>query len=718
MTILISNITIEVLKDSSVTISWDSTSAGTSVIEYGIDTSYGNSTSEDVLSYYHVQQITGLVAGTLYHYRIRTKEYDNTESISVDYTFTTRTQLELETLVKAARTDNALPKTYYITPTGNDSNNGLSEATSWNSMTKAGQIAEAGDIVLISGGSYINQPDQPTIINNGIPEYPIIFKSYNGLPQFINISGTGSIRFLMISDKSYINIIGPFYVEGNYNGGYGYSSGIYMTASSHHININGVQLIGVGNPIAVWRQSHHILIENNECVNWGWNGIAMYGVDSTDIPTFNRVHHVIVRNNILHDFSIHNAIDCWGDDQYITIYNNEIYNTTSQIPIYIHEGVNGKELNKYICVNNNYIHDTTGPMRIISTTDITVINNITENTTGYGIDIFFDLEDGAGAADQIMTNIFVLNNFITGRNYPLSTGQVAFEINTSDITRIPIGYVFVSGNNFLEWTELDGAYLRLKDGSDVTLRDTNLSILNTEWKVENTIPAPYIPILEYTEGRIFSAKTSLGIKYITTHYPNRLSRTLITNRTGILVTSRPMTAVPTTDTATISVNSFDTSLSIGSTLIDLNITSINTNNIYFSIDNLKAYTDYSVKLNGTEILVATTNINGSTYFNKSNWGATNKLTINEIGPANTVGTLNVTTTPINGDIFVDGLLIGSGNVTLNLLPKIYTISFGDVPGYGTPHQQQVNIIAGTQIDIIGTYLLCPNPIINISITQL
>ncbi|MCB0766371.1 MAG: right-handed parallel beta-helix repeat-containing protein [Flavobacteriales bacterium] len=69
--------------------------------------------------------------------------------------------------------------TYYLSPTGNDTNNGTSSATAWRSISRLQQVAaslQPGDQVLFErGGTF---PGQFTINSNGSSAQPIIIGSY------------------------------------------------------------------------------------------------------------------------------------------------------------------------------------------------------------------------------------------------------------------------------------------------------------------------------------------------------------------------------------------------------------------------------------------------------------------------------------------------------------------------------------------------------------
>jgi len=87
---IISAISSSSLTTSGATVQWTTNEASTSRVEYGTTTSYGSSTDLDsskVTS--HSQTLTGLTAGTLYHYRVISVDAANNAATSGDQTFTT-----------------------------------------------------------------------------------------------------------------------------------------------------------------------------------------------------------------------------------------------------------------------------------------------------------------------------------------------------------------------------------------------------------------------------------------------------------------------------------------------------------------------------------------------------------------------------------------------------------------------------------------------------
>src|SRR5206468_2367825 len=75
---------------SSGTISWTTNEASDSQVEYGTSTAYGSLTplnSSMVTS--HSEALSGLLAGTLYHYRVKSKDASGNQAVSADFTVLT-----------------------------------------------------------------------------------------------------------------------------------------------------------------------------------------------------------------------------------------------------------------------------------------------------------------------------------------------------------------------------------------------------------------------------------------------------------------------------------------------------------------------------------------------------------------------------------------------------------------------------------------------------
>jgi hypothetical protein len=86
----ISQIAVTGITTTGANISWTTDVSATTQVEYGTSTSYGTLTTlNSTLSTSHSQALTGLTIGTLFHYRVHSKNSAGIESISGDAVFST-----------------------------------------------------------------------------------------------------------------------------------------------------------------------------------------------------------------------------------------------------------------------------------------------------------------------------------------------------------------------------------------------------------------------------------------------------------------------------------------------------------------------------------------------------------------------------------------------------------------------------------------------------
>jgi Inosine-uridine preferring nucleoside hydrolase/Purple acid Phosphatase, N-terminal domain len=78
------------ISSSGATIAWGTDEPADSQVEYGTTSSYGSATPlNTTLTLSHSQTISGLAAGTLYHYRVKSRDPAGNLAVSPDFTFTT-----------------------------------------------------------------------------------------------------------------------------------------------------------------------------------------------------------------------------------------------------------------------------------------------------------------------------------------------------------------------------------------------------------------------------------------------------------------------------------------------------------------------------------------------------------------------------------------------------------------------------------------------------
>lgn len=89
---VISAVGVNSITQTSATAGWTTDVGSTTQVEYGTSTAYGTLTTlNSSMVTTHSQAVSGLAAGTLYHYRVHSKNSTGVESISGDFAFSTNT---------------------------------------------------------------------------------------------------------------------------------------------------------------------------------------------------------------------------------------------------------------------------------------------------------------------------------------------------------------------------------------------------------------------------------------------------------------------------------------------------------------------------------------------------------------------------------------------------------------------------------------------------
>jgi parallel beta-helix repeat protein len=443
--ITFSNISIASLKDTSVILQWDSDEAATGQIEYGLHSAYGQLTQVEGLSYWQHVEITGLMAETIYHYRIRARNYQNRETLSPVFTFTTRSSAELTGLIKTARTRGDMPQVYYVKPGGNNSQDGLSPDTAWATPAHAAAQAEAGDLIRVFPGSYGSVDFGHYVGANGIPEAPITMQAYNGTPQ---ITGSVDIR------AEHITFDG-FKID-NASGGHGID-----VRYTNSIKIRNCEVYNSGVDCIYLRDNTYVILENCRVHDSGWNGFGFK--PSTSFPASG--HHVRLKHCEAYDIMQHNAFDV--QDDYAT-YENCYAHHSLLAPLRIK--------GEHIVINdftgqegNNGIHFTGS-----------FISSLVINSTFPDMSIL--------QSSGIVENVIICGNYTNGRAFGIAVNA---------------GANILIENNEIHTNEEWGFTYRFNDTGSVILRNENVTAITpNEYRVRSEDGANLT--VEYTDGRCFS----------------------------------------------------------------------------------------------------------------------------------------------------------------------------------------------------------------------
>ena len=238
--------------------------------------------------------------------------------------------------------------TYYVSPTGSDSNSGTLSAP-WRTIQKAANTAVAGDKIEIMGGSY---PEYVRPLNSGNATNYITYENYNGQQVTINPVNALDSSAIEVYAKSYLIFKGISLIQTGTPPGSTSNSGISLRGGSNNIILDGLTTSNNRNGITLdgWSSApiRYITIQNCTVIGNTTQGVFLY----------NEVYDSIIKNNHIAYNGIPNAFGIEiGTDypgipergaQRIDVYGNEIDHNSIQ-------GIRTWNSN-YIWIHNNYFH--------------------------------------------------------------------------------------------------------------------------------------------------------------------------------------------------------------------------------------------------------------------------------------------------------------------------------------------------------------------------
>jgi hypothetical protein len=373
--------------------------------------------------------------------------------------------------------------THYVSPTGDDANNGSSPSTPFGSIMKGVNSITAGDVLCVRDGVYyeaisISQsgsPSQPITIMAFPGETPIIdgragLQGVNtGLPKCNNgCSGSQLAKIDPISGKGHV---WPGLV--NITGSHIVFDGFEITRSmGRGINIERAQDVKITNcdvhhsrhgGILAYKDTSDILVES--CKFW-WN--AEFAPYSRSSSTLNwpvivllRGQNILARNNVV--------FNNWGegmaagrDSRFVTIESNTVYDNYA-LQIYVNHAQD-------VVINRNltYFSADTTFYRGTKPSECIAINNETEQVS------------------QLSRNIEVTNNIAAGCRYNFGLWSQGDVNGTENL--------LVSHNTFVEGFE---GGIRISDATDVPHK--NVRFKNN--------------IIVQSSGNSLSLETTIGITF-------------------------------------------------------------------------------------------------------------------------------------------------------------------------------------------------------------
>jgi parallel beta-helix repeat protein len=282
--------------------------------------------------------------------------------------------------------------TYFVSENGNNSNNGLTPQTAFETLQHAADLVSAGDSVLVLQGSYVGFD----IRKNGSQNSIIVFKS---IENNVVIDERNSVTpdGINIENASWI-VIDGFEVMNQPRAGIRAAVSDFVTIKNNYCHNNQRWGIFTG-------FTDDLTVDNNTC-SYSFEEHGIYISNSSDRPIIRNNHsfknngcgihmngdismggdgiisNAVVEGNILHDngYSGGSAINMDGV-QTSEIFNNLIYNNhATGIAMYRIDGGDASKNNKVY--NNTIIQPSDGRWCIISvdgSTGNTIYNNILIN---------------------------------------------------------------------------------------------------------------------------------------------------------------------------------------------------------------------------------------------------------------------------------------------------------------------------------------------------
>ena len=244
---------------------------------------------------------------------------------------------------------------YYVSASGSDSNNGLSDSTPFLTANKAISLVSPGDTILVMNGTYrnsgygtvdvatnsnMNNPHVITIDKSGTPGAYITLKNYPGHSPKIEFDGKGGI--VISNDMNYI-IVEGFEVEGpaasiTYNQAIADRNYKIQVAEDGDANTNYNHSYFSGKGIWGNFGAHkHIIIRNNVVYNTGGSGIRFNDSDHITVE-YNTVYNTTwwsssAESAIVFAETIAESGDN-GTDVKMIMRGNVVYNNWNRIPFY------------------------------------------------------------------------------------------------------------------------------------------------------------------------------------------------------------------------------------------------------------------------------------------------------------------------------------------------------------------------------------------------
>ena len=219
---------------------------------------------------------------------------------------------------------------YYVSSeNGSDSNTGLSVENAFATINRGIAAVSAGGTVFVMEGEYRDENANTPVVSfyedtNGLVDSAgnsYVYNSGSDLnnPHVVTINKAGNAVGGYITLKNYPNHTPKIFFNGQ--------GGIKLGADANYIIVEGFEIEGPSQSInysqAIMNRRNRITLNEKDGIR---NNNLSYFSGKGIWGGYDAHHHVIIRNNIVHDTP--GSGIRFNDSDHITIENNTVYNTT------------------------------------------------------------------------------------------------------------------------------------------------------------------------------------------------------------------------------------------------------------------------------------------------------------------------------------------------------------------------------------------------------
>jgi hypothetical protein len=310
--------------------------------------------------------------------------------------------------------------TYYVSPNGSDDeNNGKSQDSAFQTLQKASNETNPGDIVYVMDGTYENvgNTDLLHISRSGTENNWIMYSALPGHKPKLKISegdaiGTWGAEYIVIQG---------FEIEGNNQ----QISLEYALEQKNNLSNRLTTSTGISIHKDHWgsdanNYSHHIIIRNNHVYNFSANGIST-----------NTADYLIIENNVVHNNAYYSP---WATSG-ISIYGNFNFDNKDNVKIIIRNNISYANRNDVPFYAQQRITDGSGIVIDSNHEGISLIDGVKTNIAYTGRTLIeyniFYLNGGKGINIYKSDHVDIINNTsyqnlqkIDGLQIDISIGDV------------------------------------------------------------------------------------------------------------------------------------------------------------------------------------------------------------------------------------------------------------------------------------------------------